>query len=338
VEYTVIRCKWCRRKIGNFRQLVDREYCSNTHRKLATTASARDLRDARYIYGDDEYSIIDPERRKEQPKSKGSSLGGFAMLGGLIILAMIWMPQGGQDAPIAKERAGYALNSETLWSKFRDGLPSASHPGISLSEDFHSGLTDWVALPRASGSSGSSSPAAYANNPGSSSAWVVQGGVVKPRELRLWAPSMKLKNYNLDFQAQIDQKAIGWAFRAKDFQNYYATKIVLSRPAPFPVSEIVRYTMLNGKEQGRVQLPLPMQLQKGTLYEVRVHIKGDQFITTVNGAVVDAWQDARLKSGGVGFFAEKGEVASIMGVKVAEERGLLERVFLPAVFVSPSAW
>jgi hypothetical protein len=142
----------------------------------------------------------------------------------------------------------------------------------------------------------------------------------------------------LDFQAQIEQRAIGWAFRARDFQNYYAAKIVLSRPAPFPVTEIVRYAVLNGKEQPKVQLPLPMQLQRGTLYRVNVKIAGSQFVTMVNGAIVDTWEDSRIKSGGVGFFTDKGEVASIMGVKVAEERGILERMFLPAIFMGPMSW
>ena len=146
---------------------------------------------------------------------------------------------------------------------------------------------------------------------------------------------MKLRDYDLDFQTQIEQRAVGWAYRAKDPKNYYASKIVLERPAPFPVSEIVRYSVIDGREHGRVQLPLPVQLQRGAFYRVRVRIKGDRFITSVNGSVVDSWTDSRLRAGGIGFFTDKGEVASIMGLRVSEERNVLERIFLPALFASP---
>jgi hypothetical protein len=299
------------------------------HRKLATTASARELRDARYIFGEDEYWIDETQRAAKQRAAKTSSFGGVAILAGLVLLAAIWLPGIGSDNSIPRDHDGNAFTPDSLWAKARSLMPSSSRPVVKLTEDFHSGLDDWQSSPREAG---------QARSAGGLGSWVVHAGAVQPKELRLWTPSMKLKNYDLDFQAQIEHRAIGWAFRAKDFQNYYAAKIVLSRPAPFPVSEIVRYAVLNGKEQARAQLPLPMQLQRGTLYQVNVKIAGNKFITMVNGAVVDTWEDARIKSGGIGFFAEKGEVASIMGVQVGEERGVLERMFLPAMIAGPMSW
>jgi hypothetical protein len=204
-----------------------------------------------------------------------------------------------------------------MWSRFRDNLPAPGRASFNLSEDFRSGLKDW----QKSTAEGSS--------------WVVQAGSVQPKELRLWGPSMKLKDYDLDFQTQIEQRAVGWVYRAKDSKNYYASKIVLDRPAPFPVSEIVRYSVLDGREHGRVQLPLPIQLQRGAFFRVRVRVKGDRFVTSVNGSVVDSWTDSRLRSGGIGFFTDRGEVASIMGLRVSEERSVLERIFLPAMLASP---
>jgi hypothetical protein len=319
-----VRCLWCRRKIGSLRRYFDNEYCCSEHRKLAKTDSSRDLRDAGHMYGeeDDEYTVMArPEQKKGQIKSK-ASFGGFAILLGLFLLAMIWMPQGSQQAPVAPEKDSYTPRPETYWSRFRENLPSPGRASFDIGEDFHSGLKDWN----------------LSGLGGGSSSWVVQAGSVRPRELRFWTPSMKLKDYDLDFQAQIEQRAIGWAFRAKDVHNYYAAKIVLERPAPFPVSEIVRYAVVNGEEQARTQLPLPMQLQKGTFYKVRVHIKGDRFVTSVNGAVVDTWTDRRLRAGGVGFFTDAGEEASIMAVRVSEDRSLIERLFVPALFVHPDLW
>lgn len=321
-----MRCKWCRRKIGVLRRLLDEEYCSNSHRKLAKTASARELRDARYIYGEDDYPLpleVEGQTGSARASASRTSLSGFAVLLGLFLLAMIWLPQVGETPAPPARSENYAVPTESVWSRLRDNLSLSGKSRLSLKEDFASGLRNWQAenVPSLSSSSATS--------------WVVRTGSAQPKELRLWAPSMNLQNYDLDFDAQIEQKAVGWAFRAQDLENYYAAKIVLSRPAPFPISEIVRYAVLNGHERDRVQLPLPMQLQRGTLYRVKVRVKGSTFVTSVNGEVVDSWQDGRLRAGGIGFFADKGEVASILGVRVSEEKGLLERIFLPAMFTPP---
>ena len=43
--------------------------------------------------------------------------------------------------------------------------------------------------------------------------------------LRLWSRSTLLKNYQMEFQGQIEKKSLSWAFRASDSANYYAAKI-----------------------------------------------------------------------------------------------------------------
>jgi len=314
-----MRCLWCRRKIGAFRRLVDREYCSALHRKLAKAASARELRDAGYTPGDaDEFDVLWDEERNGKPAGR-PSFAGFALL--LLLAAFTLLLLHKSDGGSAGVRSDnlYAAPARGggFWDRMQDRLPSIARTSVRRVETFEQGLKDWD----------------LGRTAVSSSSWTVSHGWVQPRELRLWKPSLKLSDYDLHFQAQIEQRAIGWAVRASDLNNYYAAKIVVSRPAPYQVSQIVRYAVIGGRQTDRTELPLPMQIQQGSTYRVRVRVKGSLMTTFVNGEVVDRWADSRLKSGGVGFFTDPGESAAVMGVELAEQRGLLDRLFLPAWFM-----
>ena len=50
---------------------------------------------------------------------------------------------------------------------------------------------------------------------------------------------------------------------------------------------------------------------------------GDSFSVSVNGQLVSAWTDHRLKSGGVGFFADKGEIANLRSIHVIDNQDFL---------------
>jgi hypothetical protein len=66
-----------------------------------------------------------------------------------------------------------------------------------------------------------------------------------------------------------------------------------------------------------------MYLRSDTLYNVLVTVQGESFTFNVNGQLVDAWSDDRLKSGGIGFFAEKGEISDIRSVHVVDNEDFL---------------
>ena len=129
---------------------------------------------------------------------------------------------------------------------------------------------------------------------------------MRPNKLKIWQRSANMTDYHFEFVGEIQQHGIGWAYRARDPKNYYASEMVLERSGPFPMADIVRYTVLDGKEPNRVKLPLPSLIRRDMPYRIRMDVKGSQFTTLVNGSVVDTWSDTRLKSGGVGLFASRG--------------------------------
>jgi hypothetical protein len=63
-----------------------------------------------------------------------------------------------------------------------------------------------------------------------------------------------------------------------------------------------------------------------TIYRVRVDVRGNDFVTSVQGQVVDVFSDDRLPRGGVGFFSEAGEDARLRWVEVSHQYDMLGRL------------
>ena len=177
---------------------------------------------------------------------------------------------------------------------------------VDLREDFQGGLGNWV------------------GQKGWESTWLTDGsGSAQPGRLALFQTMTPVTDYRMEFQGQIQSKALGFVFRAADMNNYYAAKIVIRKPGALPSVYLVRYAVVDGQAGPKTETLLPMYLRSDTLYNVLVTVQGDSFTFTVNEQLVDTWSDDRLKSGGVGFFAEKGEIAHVRSVHVVDNEDFL---------------
>jgi hypothetical protein len=177
---------------------------------------------------------------------------------------------------------------------------------VNLTDDFQSGLGAW------------------SGKPGWAATWTLdRSGSVQPGRLALYSPSIPLTDYRLEFQGQIDAKALGFVFRATGTNNYYAAKLAVVKPGPLPSVALVRYAVIDGHEGPKTQTPLAIHLRGDTLYKLLVTVQGESFSVSVNGQSVDAWSDNRLKSGGVGFFADKGEISHLRAVHVVDNEDFL---------------
>jgi len=289
-------------------------FCSSDHQRRHSARSARALRDLEDAYGAQAWTRelhvrkkAEGESRRAQPGQVITVLG--LMAAGFLVLALLSLPGNG-PAPAHSSRPvpDYTLRTQpkpevgsSLSTRFGSGNP------ITLHENFVSGLAHWTG-----GSDASTS-------------WTQAGDYVRPGRLRLWQPSTHLSNYELEFMGQIDHRAMSWAFRAPDLRNYYGAKLLIMRPGPLPNADLVRFVVLNGHETERVQLPLPLTLDRATDYRVHVSVKGTRFLTSVNGQLISSWNDARLGIGGVGFFSEPGEESAIRWVSVSERDSMLGR-------------
>jgi len=258
----------------------------------------------------------------------------FAFLAlAVLLLAMVLLPSGkgngaGGVFPLVSGQPGTQRSllgraGDNLGALVRDSAP------VTLHHDFRSGLGDWT--------SAALHPGSRVDDPHD---WKIPGApsVVPSGSLRLWKQSVLLHNYQMEFQGQIEKRSLSWAFRATDSANYYAAKLVITRPGPLPNAGLVHYVMLNGHESDRVQLPLPLTLEQGGSYRVRVSVQDDHFITYLNGQAISAWTDKRLAHGGVGFFADTDDEQRVSWVNLSERDSFLGRMLAHfSLFIVPQA-
>jgi len=317
-----MECMYCRGKIGPIRRLVDREFCCKAHRLIFAQAkvrgdviySARLIRD---IEESDDELITDDFRRKKQPKSLPLPVVLCFLLG--IVVLLLLMPRSTGPAPTGPAPS-YVLPGAG-WLASLGGLRLAV-PSVRLNESFHGGIGDWR-------------PAELHSLSGAANDWIYRAGAVRPGRLRLWAPSLKLTDYEFDFHARIERRGLGWAFRASSRENYYGARVEIVKQSNPPLANVVHYAVYRGRQEQRVELPLPLSIHRGEQYDVAVNIRGNRFVTSINGQVVDTWTDNRLRAGGVGFFTEKGDVASIRSVNVSSDRSLWDRLFSSFILMPP---
>lgn len=151
-------------------------------------------------------------------------------------------------------------------------------------------------------------------------------GFVRPGRLALFKPSHDMTDYKMEFLTQIERKSVGWVFRAADDQNYYAMKLAVTEPGPRPLVALLRYQVIDGKKESRGETPVQVMMHNNRPYRVEVDVKGNQFLTSIEGQLVDTWSDDRLKSGGVGFFAEGSEKARLYWMKITKNSDFLGKL------------
>jgi hypothetical protein len=185
----------------------------------------------------------------------------------------------------------------------------SNRAGVAFADDFRSGLDGWESRSNLTRT------------------WSYDAaGFVRPGPLAVFRPTVDLTDYRFEFLGEIDQKALGWAFRAKDLNNYYAMKFVVVKPGPLPLIRVVHYAVINGKEGPHVDRPLPLLARADMLYRIQVNVQGSDFTVMAQGQIVDFWSDGRLERGGVGFFSSRGERARLRWVEVSHQYDTLGRL------------
>lgn len=238
-----------------------------------------------------------------------------------IVIGLIWFA----NSPGVKDNAKHSV-SGTLSSIAPNvtGLLNTSFGGdslagirvgiqrraaVELSDDFRQGLGEW---------SGKGNWARGWNYD--------PAGFIRPRQIALYTPTIALEDYRFEFLGAIEKKALSWVFRAADLKNYYVSRLEMTKGGPLPTVELVRFAVIDGRAGPRKSIPLPFQGRLDTIYRVSVDVRGTDFVTTVQGQIVDVFSDDRLARGGIGFYTEAGEDARLRWVEVSHQYDFLGRL------------
>ncbi len=136
------------------------------------------------------------------------------------------------------------------------------------------------------------------------------------RQITIYRPSLKLSDYRIEFQGEIDTKSLGWVFRAADPDNYYAMKLGIVSGGSAPKIALFKYIVAGGHQTQVGRVPIDMTTSLETVYNIRVDVRGTSFNTYVQGQHVDTWNDDQFKSGGVGFLNEREERGKIKSASI----------------------
>jgi hypothetical protein len=323
-----MRCQRCGRAISPLRQLTDRDFCSEGHRRKGPLASASVVRDLEFDQDPFWESVQNQQANKTHATNKASA--SFALVtvavAGAMLIARLYF---GDSGPVGVSPLATAVPSGSPTEEARkiDG-PAAPGwvswlqerlPGekpLILRSDFSRGLTEWID-----------------GDPSKRDNWQFNSGAAQPGRLRLWKPTLTAKDYSFEFQGEIEKRGMSWAFRATGGRSYYGTKLILGK-AGEPAAILERIVMQGGKILEKQDFPLPLTLQKGRPYQVTVAIRGNRFRTFLDGNIVDEWTDKRYAQGGVGFFSDDGEQSSIKWVHFQERKGILSEVFAARIFAT----
>jgi hypothetical protein len=230
-----------------------------------------------------------------------------------VLVALIFSPA------LPKLRARFAAPAHSgLRARTRQALSErwkifaqriSNRAAIAITDDFRSGLDGWQSRSNLTKS------------------WSFDAnGFVQPGPLAILQPTQDLTDYSFEFLGEIEQRAMGCAFRAQDLDNYYALKFEEENLGTLPSIKLVRYAVIDGKEGPRVEKLLPSGLRADMMNRFHVEVHGDDFTIMSQGEVLDFFSDSRLKSGGVGFFCARGEKARLRWVEVSHQYDTLGKL------------
>jgi hypothetical protein len=363
---TVMRCRYCNTALAPSRSLVDGEFCCDDHRQAFETegdSAAHPVRqpltqrasaalamlrrrftpappspelevtpelETEFVPGAESYVEAHQESSDEAdapaPRPAPETTGSWRWLKATwkgaprdlklvtAVLPVLLIAAVSGAIPKVPIRRLAPRNFDQVQKLMEDYLKNVNQTisdraAVEYTDDFRSGLDAWESRSNLTRS------------------WSYDAaGFVQPGPLAIFKPTLDLSDYHFEFLGEIDQKALGWAFRAQDLNNYYAMKFVVEKPGPLPQVHIVRYAMINGKEGPHVDKPLPMTVRTDMLYRIQVIVRGSDFTVLAQGQVVDFWSDNRLRHGGVGFFCNRGEHARLSWVEVSHQYDALGRL------------
>jgi hypothetical protein len=148
---------------------------------------------------------------------------------------------------------------------------------------------------------------------GDTAEWNLDAAGVRPAGLALFKPSLGTGDYEFEFLARIESKAVTCALRALNSNNYHKFTI---RRSTSGEHELRRSVVIDGVEENVTVVPVTGLPPKQSAITVKARVRRSDFAILVEGQTITRWTDGRLPSGGVGFMAGRGERARIYCVRL----------------------
>jgi len=134
------------------------------------------------------------------------------------------------------------------------------------------------------------------------------------RFMSVYEPSRVESDYRLEFGWVPDARGVGWVFRTRDANDYYATRLTLLQPGANLILAAEHFNVSAGVESAHSRKVIPLANNSG-LVRVRMDAIGPAFTLSLQDSPVDYWTDARLDSGALGFYDEGGQRPEVQALR-----------------------
>lgn len=129
------------------------------------------------------------------------------------------------------------------------------------------------------------------------------------------------ENYTAIFDVKIQKEAVNFIIRAHDRQNFYFLKLTDDKAKLYPKNSLIKYVYAGGKYVAGLAsneaagataiVPLSMKIKRNEVVHLTINVSGSTIRTSINGQLVDTWQDNTFKQGAFGFNCSSEEQATL---------------------------
>jgi hypothetical protein len=134
------------------------------------------------------------------------------------------------------------------------------------------------------------------------------------RLMSVYEPSREESDYRIEFRWVPDNKGVGWVFRTRTAGDYYGARLTLLQPGARLVLAAEHFSVFGGVESAHSRKVIPLVNNSGVV-RVRMDAVGPTFTLSLQDSAVDYWTDARLDSGAVGFYDERGRRPQVQALR-----------------------
>ena len=165
---------------------------------------------------------------------------------------------------------------------------------VRIEEHFGSGWDNWV---------------------GGMKDWLVDVAGVRTGPLALFAPTLELIDYELDFLARIDTRSLTWVVRAAGLDEYLRCTLTAVGGGELEFSRCAVVGRRGAAAGDRRTAPA----RQTALRHDREHaaFPATRFAVSVDGNNIDAWDDDRFPMGGIGFIGAPDDRARLYWVRLS---------------------
>jgi hypothetical protein len=129
----------------------------------------------------------------------------------------------------------------------------------------------------------------------------------------MYEPSRSESDYRMEFSWVPDASGVGWVFRTRDSNNYYAARLSLQQRGAESVLVAEHFGVSENTENAHSRKVIPLK-NATALIKVHMDAIGPVFKLFVEDNLADSWTGTRLGTGALGFYNDGDRLPKLLAL------------------------